>query len=80
MDSFSSEGMDSRDVFRTLPISHYGDTLFQRFRSRIPSRKQFTLLDYTVYLSPNEIFEPFVELASDLSMENVYSKYINSTA
>ena len=25
-----------------------------------PSRKEFTLLDYTIYLSPDEIFEPFV--------------------
>ena len=25
-----------------------------------PSRKEFTLLDYTTYLSPDEIFEPFV--------------------
>ena len=25
-----------------------------------PSSKEFTLLDYTIYLSPDEIFEPFV--------------------
>ena len=47
---------------------------------RNPSWKHFTVLNYPVYLSPDEIFEPFVEIC-DLSMEkDVYSKYINWTA
>ena len=34
----------------------------QRYRSRHPGRKQFALLDYTVYFSPDGTFEPFVEV------------------
>ena len=53
----------------------------KRSRSRHPSRKQFTLCNYTVYLKPDEILEPFDERNGDLSMENdVYSNYINSTS
>ena len=53
----------------------------KRCRLCDPSRKQFTLLNYTVYLSPDKIFEPLVEPNGDLSTENnVYSNYINSTA
>ena len=52
----------------------------KRSRSRNPSRKQFTLLNYIIYFSSDEILEPLVELNGDLSMENDdYSKYINST-
>ena len=52
----------------------------KRCRLCDPSRKQFTLLNYTVYLSPDKIFEPLVEPNGDLSTENnVYSNYINST-
>ena len=53
----------------------------KRPRSCNRSRKQFTLLNYTVYLIPDEILEPFVEPNGDLSMENdVNSKHINLTA
>ena len=52
-----------------------------RSRSLNPSRKQFMLLNYTVHLGRNEVFEPYVELKGNLSMENcVFSKYINFTA
>ena len=52
----------------------------KRCRLCDPSRKQFALLNYTVYLSPDKIFEPLVEPNGDLSTENnVYSNYINST-
>ena len=38
--------------------------------------KLFMLLNYTVYLSPDEILEPFFELNCDSNMENNdYSKY-----
>ena len=39
------------------------------------------LLNCTVYLTTDQILEPFVELKSHLSMQNnIYSKYVNSTA
>ena len=39
------------------------------------------VFDRTVQFSPNVIFEPFVELDSDLIINNnMYSNYINSTA
>lgn len=46
---------------------------------RNPKRKQFELLDNTVYLSSDEILEQFVELNCDLQMKNdaYTSKYIN---
>ena len=40
-------------------------------RSRHPNKKKFKVLDHTVYISPGEIFETFVEFDDDL-------KYINS--
>ena len=46
----------------------------KRSRSRSLSRKQFTLLNYTVYLSPYESFEPFFKPNGDLRLQNdVYS-------
>ena len=42
----------------------------KRSRSRNPSRKQFILLDYTVYFSPDEILELLVDFNGDLSMGN----------
>lgn len=46
---------------------------------RNPKRKQFELLDNTVYLSSDEILEQFVELDRDLQMKNdaYTSNYIN---
>ena len=46
---------------------------------RNPKRKQFELLDNTVYLSSDEILEQFVELNCDSQMKNdaYTSKYIN---
>ena len=35
--------------------------------------KRFTLINYAVYLIPDEFFEPFVEFNGDLTVENVYS-------
>ena len=52
---------------------------FQRTKSHNPCRKWFTLLSYTVYLSPDEKYEPFFDLRDDFSTGNVYSNYINST-
>ena len=46
---------------------------------RNPKRKQFELLDNTVYLSSDEILEQFVELDRDLQMKNdaYTANYIN---
>ena len=46
---------------------------------RNPKRKQFELLDNTVYLSSDEILEQFVELDRDLQMKSdaYTSNYIN---
>ena len=53
----------------------------KRFRLRNPSRWQLTLLDYTVCLNPDDIFEPFFKLKGDLRLKNdLYLNYINSTA
>ena len=52
--------MDSRGIFRTLSNVYDGDPLFAENQSRNSSRKYFMLLDNPVYISPNEIFEPFV--------------------
>ena len=38
--------------------------------SRHPSKKKFNVLDHTVYISPGEIFEIFVEFDDDLTMGN----------
>ena len=47
-------------------------------RSRHPSKKKFKFLDHTVYISPGEIFETFVEFDDDLTMGNESSsKYLN---
>ena len=47
-------------------------------RSRHPNKKKFKVLDHTVYISPGEIFETFVEFDDDLTMGNEsYSKYLN---
>ena len=47
-------------------------------RSRHPSKKKFNVLEHTVYISPGEIFETFVEFDDDLTMGNEsYSKYLN---
>ena len=78
--------VDSRGIFRTLSMMEI--CYLKRSRSRHPSRKQFTLCNYTVYLKkkkknlkPDEILEPFDERIGDLSKENdVYSNYINSTS
>ena len=55
--------------------------LYQKLsRSHNPSMKQFTLLRCSVYLSIDEIWEPFAELNGDVSMENdIYLKYVKST-
>ena len=49
----------------------------QRSKSRNRSKKQFTLLDYTVNLSRDEIFESFVELNSNLCMEMMFIQSIS---
>ena len=49
----------------------------QRSKSRNRSKKQFTLLDYTVNLSPDEIFESFVELNSNLCMKMMFIQNIS---
>ena len=47
-------------------------------RSRHPSTKKFNVLDHTVYISPGEVFETFVEFNDELTMGNEsYSKYFN---
>ena len=45
-------------------------------RSRHPNRNKFKVLNHTVYISPGEIFETFVEFDDDLTMGNE-SKYLN---
>ena len=43
-----------------------------------PNKKKFKVLNHTVYISPGEIFETFVEFDDDLTMGNEsYSKYLN---
>ena len=32
--------------------------------------KNFSILNYDVYLTPDEIFEPFVEIPNDLTMNS----------
>ena len=45
--------------------------------SRNCNRKQFTLLQHDVYLTPNEVFEPFVEVNEVLSIENdMYLRFV----
>ena len=47
-------------------------------RSRHPNEKKFKVLDHTVYISPGENFETFVEFDDNLTMGNeCYSKYLN---
>ena len=41
----------------------------QKSRSKFPSKKQFTILDFDVYVSPDEVFEPFVGIDTDLRMD-----------
>ena len=39
--------------------------------------KKFSILNYDVYLTPDEIFEPFVEISNDLTMNsNTYLKLL----
>ena len=52
--------MNSRGIFRTLSNVYDGDLLFAENQSRNSSRKYFMLLDNSVYISPNEIFESFI--------------------
>ena len=44
-------------------------TYLQKSRSKFPSKKQFTILDFDVYVSPDEVFEPFVGIDTDLRMD-----------
>ena len=47
-------------------------------RSRHPNKKKFKVLAHTVYVSPGESFETFVEFDDNLTMGNEsYSKYLN---
>ena len=64
----------------SLELSQTSICYFQRTKSHNPCRKRFTLLSYTVYLSPDEKYEPFFDYRDDLRTDNVYSNYINSTA
>ena len=43
-----------------------------------PNKKKFKVLNHTVYISPGEIFETFVQFDDDLTWGNEsYSKYLN---
>ena len=44
-------------------------TYLLKSRSKFPSKKQFTILDFDVYVSPDEVFEPFVGIDTDLRMD-----------
>ena len=58
--------------------SMMGIRCLERSKLLYPSRKKFMLLNYTEYISPDEILELFVEVNVDLSTGyNVYSMYLN---
>ena len=50
-----------------LPGEYYLNGVYlQKARSRDQKKKKFTILDFEVYVSPDEVFEPFVEVDGDL--------------
>ena len=47
----------------------------QKSRSKNISIKKFSILNHDVYLTPGEIFEPFVEISNDLNINT--DAYLN---
>ena len=47
-----------------------GVLLFAKEKVKNIKIKKFSILNYDVYLRPDEIFEPFVEISNDLTMNS----------
>ena len=71
----------SKDEAKTKIHDRFGHTIFpgERYlnskylkltRSKNPNFKQYSILDKCVYIPPDEVFEPFVNINSDLSLDN----------
>ena len=75
----ATEKLQDRYGHVILPCKLYLEGRYlHKSRSCHPNKKKFNVLDHTVYISPGEIFETFVELDDDLTMGNEsYSKYLN---
>ena len=75
----ATEKLQGRYGHVILPGELYLDGRYlHKSRSRHPSKKKVNVFEHTVYMSPGEIFETFVEFADDLAMGNEsYSKYLN---
>ena len=77
--SQATEKLQDRYGHVILPSELYLEGRYlHKSRSRHPSKKKFNVLGRTVYISPGEIFETFVEFDDDLTMGNEsYTKYLN---
>ena len=62
-----------RDRFghEILPGEYYLKAFYlQESRSKKSTFKKFSILNYDKYLTPDEIFEPFVEISNALTMNS----------
>ena len=67
--SEATEKLQDRYGHVILPGELYFEVRYlQKSRSRHPSKKKSNVLGHTVYITPGEIFEIFVEFADDLTM------------
>ena len=75
----ATEKLQDQQGHAVLPGELYLEVRYlHKSHSRHPNKKKFKVLDHTVYISPGEIFETFVEFDDDLTMGNEsYSKYLN---
>ena len=61
----ADEKLQDRFGHVVLPGEYY----LKKNRSKHPRKKKFTILDFEVYVRPDEVFEPFVEVDDELCMD-----------
>ena len=71
------------DRFRhtILPGEKYLNAKYLKLtRSKNPNFKQYSVLDKCVFIPPDEVFGPFVDIKSDLSLDNeIYSALVKKS-
>ena len=67
----AKENLRDRFAHEIFPRECYLKKFYLRKRrSKNVNIKKFSILNYDVYLTPDEIFEPFVEVSNDLTMNS----------
>ena len=57
-------------VTRSIQEKYFCGKYLQKLRSRKSNKKQFQLINRDVFVTPDEVFEPFIAFNDELAMDN----------